>query len=92
MSVPVRPSVAGMRRAVFDALALPGRFSHISALADTVVTGALGEARVLVVDEAQRLPVPCVQYLQTLWTTLARGSRWCVAGSCRRSGNSPRSA
>ncbi|MFF9378841.1 AAA family ATPase [Streptomyces griseoluteus] len=65
--VPVRPSVAGMRRAVFDALALPGRFPHTSALADAAVTGALSEARVLVVDEAQRLPVPCLEYLQSLW-------------------------
>ncbi|MBH1935815.1 ATP-binding protein [Streptomyces sp. AV19] len=65
--VPVRPSVAGIRRAVFDALALPGRFPHTSALADAVVTGALGEARVLVVDKAQRLPVPCLEYLQSLW-------------------------
>ncbi|MFE4688102.1 ATP-binding protein [Streptomyces sp. NPDC056721] len=56
--VPVRPSVAGMRRAVFDALALPGRFPHTSARADAAVAGALGEARVLVVNEAQRLPVP----------------------------------
>lgn len=32
--VPVRPSVAGVRRAVFDALVLPGRFPHTSALAD----------------------------------------------------------
>ncbi|MET8571893.1 ATP-binding protein [Streptomyces sp. NPDC004783] len=63
--VPVRPSVAGMRRAVFDALALPGRFPHTSTLADAAV--ALGEARVLVVDEAQRLPVPCLEYLQSLW-------------------------
>ncbi|MFF9768527.1 ATP-binding protein [Streptomyces sp. NPDC014636] len=59
--VPVRPSVAGMRRAVFDALALAGRFPHTSALADAAVTGALSEARVLVVDEAQRLPVPCLE-------------------------------
>ncbi|MFE5914795.1 AAA family ATPase [Streptomyces wedmorensis] len=65
--VPVRPSVAGMRRAVFDALALPGRFPHTSALADAAIAGALGEARVLVVDEAQRLPVPCLEYLQSLW-------------------------
>ncbi|TQE31957.1 ATP-binding protein [Streptomyces ipomoeae] len=65
--VPVRPSVAGMRRAVFDALALPGRFPHTSALADAAVARALGEARVLVVDEAQRLPVPCLEYLQSLW-------------------------
>ncbi|MFD9394881.1 AAA family ATPase [Streptomyces sp. NPDC060000] len=65
--VPVRPSVAGMRRAVFDALALAGRFPHTSALADAAVTGALSEARVLVVDEAQRLPVPCLEYLQSLW-------------------------
>ncbi|MFD4879574.1 AAA family ATPase [Streptomyces sp. NPDC058420] len=65
--VPVRPSVSGMRRAVFDALALPGRFPHTSALADAAVAGALREARVLVVDEAQRLPVPCLEYLQSLW-------------------------
>lgn len=65
--VPVRPSVAGMRRAVFDALALAGRFPHASALADAAVAEALGEARVLVVDEAQRLPVPCLEYLQSLW-------------------------
>ncbi|MEU9677778.1 ATP-binding protein [Streptomyces parvus] len=65
--VPVRPSVAGMRRAVFDALALPGRFPHTSARADVVVAEALGEARVRVVDEAQRLPVPCLEYLQSLW-------------------------
>ncbi|MFJ4536576.1 AAA family ATPase [Streptomyces tibetensis] len=65
--VPVRPSVAGMRRAVFDVLALAGRFPHTSALADAAVTEALGEARVLVVDEAQRLPVPCLEYLQSLW-------------------------
>ncbi|WP_413804483.1 AAA family ATPase [Streptomyces sp. OE57] len=65
--VPVRPSVAGMRRAVFDALALPGRFPHTSALADAAVVEALGEARVLVVDEAQRLSAPCLEYLQSLW-------------------------
>ncbi|MFH8796922.1 AAA family ATPase [Streptomyces sp. NPDC017941] len=65
--VPVRPSVAGMRRAVFDALPLPGRFPHTSARADAVVAGALGEARVLVVDEAQRLPVPCLECLRSLW-------------------------
>jgi hypothetical protein len=68
--VPVRPSVAGMRRAVFDALALAGRFPHTSALADAAAVGALGEARVLVVDEAQRLPVPCLEYLQSLWDHL----------------------
>ncbi|MER6617828.1 ATP-binding protein [Streptomyces xantholiticus] len=65
--VPVRPSVAGMRRVVFDALALAGRFPHTSALADAAVAEALSEARVLVVDEAQRLPVLCLEYLQSLW-------------------------
>ncbi|MEU5119158.1 ATP-binding protein [Streptomyces asoensis] len=65
--VSVRPSVVGMRRAVFDALALPGRFPHTSARADAAVAGALGEARVLVIDEAQRLSVPCLEYLQSLW-------------------------
>ncbi|WP_306970370.1 ATP-binding protein [Streptomyces afghaniensis] len=83
--VPVCPSVAGMRRAVFDALALAGRFPHTSALADAAVAGALGEARVLVVDEAQRLPVPCLEYLQSLWDH--PGTRitlvLCGAGSAR---------
>jgi type II secretory pathway predicted ATPase ExeA len=65
--VPVRPSVAGMRRAVFDALELSGRFPHTSARVDAAVVGALGEARVRVVDEVQRLPVPCLEYLQSLW-------------------------
>ncbi|WP_326840939.1 ATP-binding protein (plasmid) [Streptomyces sp. NBC_01558] len=65
--VPVRASVAAMRRALFDALALPGRFPHTSARADAAIVGALGQARVLVVDEAQRLPVPCLEYLQSLW-------------------------
>ncbi|MFC5034584.1 AAA family ATPase [Streptomyces sp. DSM 41987] len=65
--VPVRPSVAGMRRAVFEALGLPGRFPHTSALADAAVAEALGQARVLVLDEAQRLPGPCLEYVQSLW-------------------------
>ncbi|MFD5714763.1 hypothetical protein ACFWHW_31085 [Streptomyces pharetrae] len=79
--VPVRPSVAGMRRAVFDALALAGRFPHTSALADAAVAGALGEARVLVVDEAQRA-CPCRAWstCRACGTTPARGSRWCCAG------------
>ncbi|MCZ0975698.1 ATP-binding protein [Streptomyces albulus] len=77
--VPVRLSVAGMRRAVFDALALPGRFPHTSALADAAVAEALRAARVLVVDEAQRLPAPCLEYLQSLWDHPARRSRWCCA-------------
>ncbi|MFJ6838705.1 AAA family ATPase [Streptomyces sp. NPDC091209] len=67
VAVPVRPSVTGMRRALFDALALPGRFPHTSVSADAAIAGALGEARVLVIDEAQRLPVPCLEYLQSLW-------------------------
>ncbi|WP_435260576.1 hypothetical protein [Streptomyces sp. 1222.5] len=37
--VPVRPSVASMRRAIFDALALAGRFPHTSARADAAVAG-----------------------------------------------------
>lgn len=65
--VPVRPSVAGMRRAVFEALGLPGRFPHTSALADAAMVQALGQARVLVVDEAQRLSGPCLEYLQSMW-------------------------
>jgi hypothetical protein len=47
--VPVRPSVSELRRAVFEALVLPGRFPHRSAEADERIVGALDEARVLVV-------------------------------------------
>ncbi|MEU3008747.1 ATP-binding protein [Streptomyces sp. NPDC007020] len=54
--VPVRPSVADVRRAVFDVLPLPGRLPHTSARAGATV------ARVLVADGAQRLPVPCLKY------------------------------
>ncbi|MFJ2952728.1 ATP-binding protein [Streptomyces sp. NPDC087226] len=61
------PSVSELRRAVFEALPLAGRFPHRSAEADERIIGALGQARVLVVDEAQRLPVPCLEYLQSLW-------------------------
>ncbi|MGY4967610.1 hypothetical protein [Streptomyces sp. 900105245] len=42
MPVPVRPAVAGMRWAVFAALALAGRFPHTSALADSAVAGVSG--------------------------------------------------
>ncbi|MEW2170107.1 ATP-binding protein [Streptomyces sp. NPDC007027] len=59
--VPVRPSVADVRRAVFDVLPLPGRLPHTSARAGATV------ARVLVADGAQRLPVPCLKYPQSLW-------------------------
>lgn len=48
-------------------LALPGRFPQASALADATVAGALGEAGVIVIDEAQCLPLPCLEYLQSLW-------------------------
>ncbi|MFD4510971.1 ATP-binding protein [Streptomyces sp. NPDC058457] len=65
--VPVRPSVSELRRTVFEALVLPGRFPHRSAEADERIVGAVDEARVLVVVEAQRLPVPCLEYLQSLW-------------------------
>ncbi|MFE3664898.1 hypothetical protein ACFXOR_18320 [Streptomyces sp. NPDC059164] len=59
--VPVRPSVADVRRAVFDVLPLLGRLPHTSARAGATV------ARVLVADGAQRLPVPCLEYPQSLW-------------------------
>ncbi|MFJ2651591.1 AAA family ATPase [Streptomyces sp. NPDC087420] len=62
-----RPVRSLLVRAVLDALALPRRFPYTSALVDAAVAGALGEARVLVVDEAQRLSVPCLEYVQSLW-------------------------
>jgi putative transposase len=67
---PVRPSLAELRRAVFDALGLAGRFPQRSAQADALIVEALAEPWVLVVDEAQRLPLPCLQYLQGLFDQL----------------------
>ncbi|WP_042386545.1 ATP-binding protein [Streptacidiphilus melanogenes] len=67
---PVRPSLAELRRAVFDALGLAGRFPQRSAQADALIVEALAEPWVLVVDEGQRLPVPCLQYLQGLFDHL----------------------
>ncbi|MEU3342780.1 ATP-binding protein [Streptomyces sp. NPDC006668] len=92
--VPVRPSVSELRRAVFEALVLPGRFPHRSAQADERIVGALDEARVLVVDEAQRLPVPCLEYLQSLWDhPQARMALvLCGAGSERAVGRVPQLA
>ncbi|WP_344333672.1 ATP-binding protein [Kitasatospora putterlickiae] len=68
VQAPVRSSVTELRRAVFDALALGehGRFPHRSAQADARVLSSLAVPAVLVVDEAQRLPVPCLEYLQGL--------------------------
>lgn len=82
---PVRPSLAELRRALFDALGLPGRFPQRSAQADALIVEALAEPWVLVVDEAQRLPLPCLQYLQGLFDDL--GTRMtlvlCGAGAER---------
>lgn len=64
---PVRPSVVELRRAVFEALGVPGRFPSRSFQADAGITQALAEPWVLVVDEAQRLPLPCLEYLQGLY-------------------------
>ncbi|MFJ9523572.1 AAA family ATPase [Kitasatospora sp. NPDC101801] len=67
---PVRPSLAELRRALFAALGLAGRFPQRSAQADTLIVEALAEPWVLVVDEAQRMPLPCLQYLQGLFDDL----------------------
>ncbi|MER6085474.1 hypothetical protein [Streptomyces sp. NPDC001833] len=61
MRVLVRPWVSELRGAVFEALVLPGWFPYRSAEADERFVGALDEARVLVVDEAWRLPVSCLE-------------------------------
>lgn len=64
---PVGCSVAQLRRAVFDALGVKGRFPHASARADEAITAALAGPRVLAVDEAQRLSGPCLEHLRSLW-------------------------
>jgi hypothetical protein len=60
--------------------------------ADAAVAEALGEARGLVVDEAQRLPVLCLEYLQSLWDQLGTGVTLvlCCAGSERALSRLPR--
>ncbi|MFF3249084.1 AAA family ATPase [Streptomyces sp. NPDC002870] len=58
--VSVHPTVPELRRALADALDMDKRLPH--------GTGeALRKPRVLVLDEAQRLPVPALEYLRGLW-------------------------
>lgn len=67
VTAPVRPSVVELRRAVFGALGVPGRFPSRSFQADAQIAEALSQPWVLVVEEAQRLPLPCLEYLQGLY-------------------------
>lgn len=67
VTAPVRPSVVELRRAVFGALGVPGRFPSRSFQADAQIAEMLSQPWVLVVEEAQRLPLPCLEYLQGLY-------------------------
>ncbi|WP_260844923.1 hypothetical protein [Streptomyces sp. SLBN-31] len=60
-SVGSRHAAGGVRRS-----GTAGRFPHTSARA-AAAAEALREARVLVADETQRLPVPCLESVQSLW-------------------------
>ncbi|GAA5024934.1 hypothetical protein GCM10025734_83910 [Kitasatospora paranensis] len=64
--VGVHPSVPELRRVLADALELK-RLPHATGAADLMLLDALRQPRVLVLDEAQRLPVPALEFLRQLW-------------------------
>ncbi|WP_237282313.1 ATP-binding protein [Streptomyces rubrolavendulae] len=79
--VPVRPSVAGMRRAVFDALGLPGPFPA------TRRRWPMRRSRGLWLRRGcwwsmrrSAFLRRCLEYFQSSGTTPASGSRWCCVG------------
>jgi hypothetical protein len=64
--VGVHPSVPELRRVLADALELK-RLPHGTGVADLMILDALRQPRVLVLDEAQRLPAPALEFLRQLW-------------------------
>ncbi|MFC5665008.1 AAA family ATPase [Kitasatospora misakiensis] len=64
--VGVHPSVPELRRVLAEALELK-RLPHGTGAADLVLLDALRQPRVLVLDEAQRLPAAALEFLRQLW-------------------------
>ncbi|MET7297935.1 ATP-binding protein [Embleya sp. NPDC005575] len=74
---PLYPTVAEFRRALFEALAVPGRFPHRSSSIDAALITALAAApvrRLVVVDKTQRLPRPCLEFLHLEVTATERAA------------------
>ncbi|MFF2412654.1 AAA family ATPase [Streptomyces sp. NPDC058092] len=65
--VGVNPTVPELRRGLADALDMDKRLPHGTGEADLLLVEALRQPRVLVLDEAQRLPVLALEYLRGLW-------------------------
>ncbi|MCX4755097.1 ATP-binding protein [Kitasatospora purpeofusca] len=61
--VPVGATVAHLRYAVADALALTVRYANQRSDTDRKLTAALRTPHLLVLDDAQRLSAPCLEYL-----------------------------
>lgn len=65
--VGVHPTVPELRRVLADALELGRRLPRGAGEADLVLVNALRQPRMLVLDEAQRLPGPALEFLRGLW-------------------------
>lgn len=76
--VGVHPTVPELRRVLADALELGRRLPRGAGEADLTLVNALRQPRVLVLDEAQRLPGPALEFLRGLWDhrTRTRPSCW----------------
>ncbi|MDP9612829.1 AAA family ATPase [Streptomyces demainii] len=65
--VGVHPTVPELRRVLADALEMGRRLPRGAGEADLMLVNALRQPRVLVLDEAQRLPGPALEFLRGLW-------------------------
>lgn len=65
--VGVHPTVPELRRVLADALELGRGLPRGAGEADLMLVNALRQPRVLVLDEAQRLPGPVLEFLRGLW-------------------------
>ncbi|MFE0875926.1 AAA family ATPase [Streptomyces smyrnaeus] len=67
VQVGVHPTVPELRRVLADALEMGKRLPRGAGDADVALVDALRQPRVLVLDEAQRLPGPALEFLRGLW-------------------------
>ncbi|GAA2268411.1 hypothetical protein GCM10010145_48730 [Streptomyces ruber] len=65
--VGVHPTVPELHRVLADALELGRRLPRGAGEAELTLVNALRQPRVLVLDEAQRLPGPALEFLRGLW-------------------------
>ncbi|MER5204842.1 ATP-binding protein [Streptomyces sp. NPDC002825] len=79
--VGVHPTVPELRRVLADALELGGRLPRGAGEADLTLVNALRQPRVLVLDEAQRLPGPALEFLRGLWDHPGTDTALVLAGA-----------